>query len=403
MTLTDTPLDAHEHQRSADVVVRREELTYEFGNGRSFFADMYDATIRNDLGAQMRLDRHQHEVEVETRVQRRKEIKRRAEVEEQLAATGESVEFRVAPNTTAGTGGEFAPPLWLTSKFSAAATAGRVLADLVGSILLPAGVSSVNIPRIATGAVAQIQPGQGGPAPSQDETTFNASSPVVTITGDVDVSQQLFDQAPNGYDIVAYTDMGKNYSKSLDQQLFSGTNTNGQLLGLLNVTLPSGHLIDGTTFTTIALFWPGLGQAYAAVGNDRQLPPERWLIAPRRWAWIASSVDTSQRPIGTPGTAAPALSDYPLCGNTPPAGSIFGKPAYEAGAIPAGTSSDLAVACRPSDLLLFESTPKFAISQQVLSGTLQVRMQLRRYVAWIPQRLPSSIAIVNKLVQPANF
>ena len=154
MTLVDAPLDARPEQRSADMIVRHEELTYEFGNGRSFFADMYDATIRNDLAAQMRLDRHQREVDVETRIQHRKEIKRRTEIEEQLAMSGESIEFRAPPNTTLGVGGEFAPPMWLTSKFSAAAAAGRVLADLVGSILLPPGVSSVNIPRIATGAVA---------------------------------------------------------------------------------------------------------------------------------------------------------------------------------------------------------------------------------------------------------
>ena len=386
-----------DYEREPNIVVTRNALTYEFGGEHSFYADLYNAARRHDLGAQLRLDRHQREHDDETRGLRKKEKARLRELE------SEGLELRVSPSTALGSGGEFSPPLWLTSKFSSAAAAGRVLADLVGSIVLPPGVASVNIPRIATGAVAQIQAQQGGVVPSQDETTFNASSPVVTITGDVDVSQQLFDQTPNGYDIVAFTDMGKNYSKSLDAQLMNGSGVNGQLLGLTSVVLPAGHLIDGTSAVTFTLLWPLIGRLYAAVGNDRQNPPERFLMAPRRWAWMGTSLDSSSRPIASPGTGAPSISDFPLAGNTPPSGTMLGVPFYVAGAIPAGTNSDFIVACRPSDLLLFESTPKFAIDQQVLSGTMQVRMQLRRYVAWIPQRLPSSIAIVNNLVQPSGF
>lgn len=383
--------------RSANVVVKRNELTYEFGNGNSFYGDLFNASVRQDLGAQIRLDRHQLEHDIETRGRRKVEAARLRELQDQ------GLELRVQPNTTLGTGGEFSPPLWLTSQFSTAAAAGRVLADLIGSIVLPPGVASVNIPRIAVGAVAGIQPGQPGAIPSQDETTFNASSPVVTIAGQVDASQQLFDQTPNGYDIVAFTDMGKSYARNLDQQLISGTGINGQLLGLTNTTLPAGHTISGAGATTFTLLWPIIGQAYAAVGNDRQLPPERFLLAPRRWAWIGTSLDTSNRPIVLPGTAGPSISDYGLAGGTPPAGSFLGKPVYEAGAIAGGTSSDFIVCCRPSDLLLFESEPKFAVDQQVLAGSLQVRMQLRRYVAFVGNRYPSSISIVTGLTQPSNF
>lgn len=389
--------DVSDVRHDPNIVVKRNELTYEFGNGHSFFADIYNAAKRHDLGAQLRLDQHRREYDIEKRGARRKQQQVVDELRDVLG-----LELR-SPSTTLGSGGEFAPPLWLESKFSTAAAAGRVLADLVGSLPLPGGVQSIHIPRIGQGAVVAVQGQQGGVVAGQDETTFDASSNVVTIAGDVDVAQQVFDLTPNGYDLVAFADMGKNYNKALDAQLLNGTGVNGQLLGLANVTLPAGHVIDGTTATTFTLLWPLLGRAYAAVGNDRQLPPERWLMAPRRWGWMASSLDSSNRPISSPSPGGLAESTLPLAGGTSPATSIFTRPAYEAGAIPAGASSDFIVAFRPSDLLLFESEPKFAVDQQVLAGELQVRMQLRRYVAWIPQRYPSSIAIVNNLVQPSGF
>ena len=84
-------------------------------------------------------------------------------------------------------------------------------------------------------------------------------------------------------------------------------------------------------------------------------------------------------------------------------GRILGKPVYENGAIPAGgTSADVIVALRPSDLWLYESEPKFAIEQGVTSGTLSVRLQLRRYVSFqIPY--PSAVTVVTGIPAPANY
>lgn len=81
---------------------------------------------------------------------------------------------------------------------------------------------------------------------------------------------------------------------------------------------------------------------------------------------------------------------------------MLGKPVYEDGAIPALANADVIIALRPSDFWLYESTPRFAIDQTVLSGALGVRLQLRRYVNFqIPY--PTSVSVVTLLPQPANF
>jgi hypothetical protein len=33
---------------------------------------------------------------------------------------------------------------------------------------------------------------------------------------------------------------------------------------------------------------PALGQAAAAIGDNRYMPPEAWLMRTARWAWVAS-------------------------------------------------------------------------------------------------------------------
>ena len=75
---------------------------------------------------------------------------------------------------------------------------------------------------------------------------------------------------------------------------------------------------------------------------------------------------------------------------------------YLDGAIPGGSSADVAIALRASDMLLFESDPKFAVTFNATASTLQARLQLRRYVAFVNTK-PSSICVLTGLPQPSNF
>src|SRR5437899_9377064 len=96
-----------------------------------------------DSAAAERLQRHQREVA--------------ADVKMGVRSAAHHVEYRVNPNSTAGTGGEFDAPLWLIDRFASAARAGRPFGDLLQPEPLPSGISSVHIPRMSTGTSTGTQ------------------------------------------------------------------------------------------------------------------------------------------------------------------------------------------------------------------------------------------------------
>lgn len=375
------------------MAVLSEPLTYSEHSRNSFFRDLCEvagcAAPRNrGEDAAARLARHQAEMRVEfaARAQRHSQP--------------EGVEFRTNPNTTPGSGGEFAPPLWLVDRFASSARAGRPLADLCNPMLLPPGVSSVHTPRLVVGSTADVM-SDGGAVPTQDLTSADASSKVVTIGGDLDVSQQLLEQSPGGFDVSAFIDLNRAYNQSLEVQLLVGTGTGNQLLGLSNVSVPAGNSVSGAGDSTVAAFWPHLGQVAANVGNNRFLPPEVCLMAPRRWFWVASSVDGQSRPVASPGPAS--ITGGAVAGGSPPVGRVLGLPVWADGAIPAGASADTVYFVRPSDMFLWEGPPFFTARGNPLSETLQTRLQIHRAAAFIPHRYPSGVGFLTGLPRPTNF
>ena len=59
-----------------------------------------------------------------------------------------------------------------------------------------------------------------------------------------------------------------------------------------------------------------------------------------------------------------------------------------------GGNQDAIIACRPNDCFLFESKPRTVVLREVLSGTLQARIQLRGYAAFIC-RYPAGVSVVS--------
>ncbi len=390
MTITDaTPLAPAPAQV-------REPLMYGDHSRESFFRDIVLAQLQRDPAAKARLARHGQEMVAERAARDRV-------ASSEFSRTMQTLEARANPSSTLGSGGEFDVPLSMLDKFASAGRAGRTLADLVGSTPLPAGISSIHIPRMTTGSQTTTQIDIEAVA-GQDLVTSDITSPVVTISGQLDVSQQLYDQAPAGFDTYAFLDLSRAYNRNLEQQMINGSSVNGQMQGVVNVA--GANVIDGSTATTFSLMWPLLGRAGAAVGNNRLLPPELFLLAPRRWFWIASSLDSSSRPIATPGNGAPQPSQLLPAGGANPIGPLLGLPGYMDGALnPAApfTGSDSALALRPSDMFLFEGAPRLMVAANPLSESLQIRLSLHRYVAFVSARYPTGISVLANMPAPAGF
>jgi HK97 family phage major capsid protein len=338
------------------------------------FKDMVDAE-RGDYGAAERLRRHSAETAdwMEKRDQTAWRVK------------PNDVEYRVNPSTTAGQGGNFAPPLWIIDQFATFPRAHRVLADLVPSFPLPQGVHTVNLPRLTTGNAENPQ-NDATPDSSSDIVDAAVTSNVVTISGHGDVSLQELDQSPPGahLDWAFFKDLSEAYDAQLEAQLINGSGANGQLLGLLNV---SGINTTSASASTATGMFTDIGKVVSKIGNNRKIPPTAWLMTTSRFAWLGSSEDQQQRPL--------MITDKDGSGE-------FDLLAIEVkldDAIPTnlgtGANQDVIIACVSSDGILLESAPHARVHLEVLSGTLQARIQLHCYVAALLGRYPSGISVLN--------
>jgi hypothetical protein len=368
------------------ILVRSEPLTYHrHAQDRSYFRDL--VLSRHDRRAEDRLRRHAEEMRVIREERNRRAMRGLREGE---------FEYRVEPNRTDGYGGYFSPPLWMNEFFATAKRPGRVLAGLMPKFDLPDGVGSINLPILTTGTLTA--PAQDPAAiVSQEFQDAAGTSNVATLTGQADVALQSLEQSPAGasLDWALLKDMAEDYDRDLETQVLIGSGAgNSQLLGVVNV---AGR--NAITYTsglpTASAMWPYFGQAAAQIGDNRDLPPECFLMRTARWAWLGSSEDSQNRPLG--------LSSPFFIGNddsTPdPAGGLISWPAFLSDAIPAtlgaGGNQDEILCLRPTDLILLEGQPQTAIMREPLSGNLGVRIQLHTRVAALTARYPSGISVIS--------
>lgn len=354
---------------ASTVSITHEPLTYRQDVRVSYFRDVVLAA-REDAAAQARLDQHASEMRT---VLAARDANARA-----VAAT-QGIELRANPNRLDGQGGYASGPLWLMDFAATAPRPGRPLAELMPTFTLPAGVSEVNLPRLSTGTQVGVT-ADGAPVPGRDIVDAAVTSPVVALSGQSDAALQVLEQSPGGafLDAIIFRDLAADYDLKLEQQLINGTGVGGQLLGVLNVPTGTG-LANAITYTdgspTALEMVPFIGQAAAQVGNTRGLGPEAWLLRTSRRAWVNAAA-------------------------WPSPGHWFGYPPVEDNAIPAtlggspGTQ-DAIIACRPSDMLLLESVPRFRVEFESLSGVLEARLQMHGYTAALTARQPTGIATVT--------
>jgi hypothetical protein len=376
--------------------IRREPLTYqahlvpdgcfptgfraiEVGEQRSYIADLVRYKNNGDQECESRLLRHQQEMDVvlETRKQNLHPF---AEMEQR------NVDW------SATSMGDFSPPLWLIEQFATAPRPGRVLAAAMPSFDLPVGWSSVNIPRLTTGTLTGAQAALNDPAAEQSLADAAITAQVTTIAGNETVPVQMLDQSPVGahFDWVVFTDMESSYNEQLELQLIAGTGIGQQQLGILNnlVTTPYNAALAPPTATATSMY-QYFGEAVAAVGHNRRMPPELWLMNTSRAAWIASSEDTANRPLVLANQQGPGnwdLLTYPVALDD----AI--QPVY-------GTTAnqDVVIICRPSDWVLLESDIHTNVMFEPESGILAARCQLRRYLC-APCRYPGGHAALYNSV-----
>lgn len=357
------------------VEVVDEPLTYERTGPSSFIRDLYLATRPGEIAdsrAVARLERHREEMRTEGRL---------------------PTEER-AINSTDGTGGEFVPPLWLQDEWIALAKAGRVTADALRKFPLPAGTDTINFPTV-TGPASVATQADGGAVSSTDLTTGSYSVGVKTVAGQQDLSQQLLDRSVPGIDVVIYEELTGRYAIALDQQVLAGSGSGANAQGLQTLASVNSDTFAGTT---VQAYYSKIAGLVQQIWANRLMPPSAVIMHPRRWAWILAASDTQNRPLVVP--TGPAFNQPAILKDVAPqgvVGTILGLPVLTDPNITttngAGTNEDITYVLRLEDLWLMEDNPiRTRILYEVLSGTLQVRIQLYNYFAVALGRYPKSVA-----------
>jgi len=354
---TDDDDDAAEH-RSAPRVTR-EEATYRPDGTNSFFRDLIYA--RNDRDASDRLNRHKMETESRDM-------------------------------TAAGGGAGYIPPVYLSALAAPLARAGGPLLNNLPKAPLPASGTSFTVPRVTTGGAVGVQT-EGGSVTEQDLVTSQLTTNVRTIAGQVDISQQLLDRSDPAFDSVIASDLAGAYVTEFDRQLINGLSASSEHTGLLNVSSINSVTLTSST-PTAADFLPKIYKAIEEVASGRYQFPTHIVMHPRRAAFLAAGLSTSS-PLFQQGGLMQAVGTQ----DTGVVGTIAGLPVVIDANMPttlgSGTDEDAILVIHAPDLRVMEGQTRFRVLDAPLSDTLEVRLQLFGYSAFLSGRYPEGICKIT--------
>lgn len=364
-----------------------EPLTYQKGNGQSYFRDMARMSVgMADEATKERLQRHA--VDVTTNAEIRK-----------VAKVGD--EYRNLDRND-GTGGFAVPPLWIMNRFIELARSGRAYANLVPSEALPSGTDSINVPKIATGTSTAIQTADNAAGAEVDLTDTSVSAPVKTIAGQQGLAIQLIDQSPVAFDEIVFRDLAGDYATKLDLQVISGSGLNNQVVGVRNTPniITVAATSAGTELQKAQAVYSKIADAIQRIHTQRFMAPEVIVMHPRRWAAFMSVFGSDDRPLlVSNGPGSNQIGEFGSVVSQQVVGQMHGLPVVTDPNLPttlgAGTNEDVVHVLRASDLLLFESSVRTRALQETRANTFTVLLQVYGYLAFTAGRFPQSCAEVG--------
>ena len=367
----DANIEPKKEARAGGFIVTSEALTYSERSSNDFLTDALKAQFKTDGEASARIARHQQEMAIEKRA--------------------------VGTSNFAG----LVVPQYLVDLYAPLARAGRPFADAARKHQLPTQGMSVVISKINTGTTTAYQTSQNTAAVSQDIADNTLTVNVNTIAGQQSVSKQAL---LRGYNIegIVLGDLIRDYHTKLDNSLLNGTGSNGQPLGLLNMT--TGVLVTYTATTgTVAGLYPKIADAIQQIQSNIYVNPNAVIMHPRRLGFLLAGVDSSNRPLIVPQAYNP-MNAMGTGNGTPTYGnsgySILGLPiivdANISTAQGTSTNQDTIFVVDLNEAHLWEeaAAPTYVTFEEP-SGKVAINIVLFGMSAFTAERYPKAIAQIN--------
>jgi HK97 family phage major capsid protein len=367
----DANVEPKKEARAGGFIVTSEQLTYSERSGNDFLTDALKAQFKTDGDASARIARHQQEMAIEKRA--------------------------VGTSNFAG----LVVPQYLVDLYAPLARAGRPFADAARKHQLPTQGMSVVISKINTGTTTAYQTSQNTAAVSQDIADNTLTVNVNTIAGQQSVSKQAL---LRGYNIegIVLGDLIRDYHTKLDNSLLNGSGSNGQPLGLLNMT--TGVLVTYTATTgTVAGLYPKIADAIQQIQSNIYVNPNAVIMHPRRLGFLLAGVDSSNRPLIVPQAYNP-MNAMGTGNGTPTYGnsgySILGLPiivdANIATNVGASTNQDTIFVVDLNETHLWEeaAAPTYVTFEEP-NGKVAINIVLFGMSAFTAERYPKAVAQIN--------
>ena len=360
--------------KDGQVRVGEEPKTYRPGTSYSYFRDLVATQVPQAAGdvdveaARERLSRHSREM---------------------------SVELRDVTSADPGAG-TFIPPLYLGERWIDKERAGRPFADAVASMPLSPTGKQMDFPRVATAPTVAVQAAEADPVNEVDFDGETYSVTKVLIAGQNDLSIQAYEFSDPGMDVVIMRELTKSYNSVLDTQLLTGTGSNGQHRGLKNVSN-----INTITYSAVGAAGGAdglVGSLYDAVSQIATNAPgymaDAVVMHPRRAAWIASHRDANGSLLQQGSFAlASGAQDNGFALSVAGLGVILDPNITTVQG--SGTNEDEIYVVVSDELILAEGDLRARVLSEVLSGTLQIRLQLYAFSAFAGGRRPKTICRIS--------
>jgi HK97 family phage major capsid protein len=367
----DANIEPKKEARAGGFIVTSEALTYSERSSNDFLTDALKAQFKTDGEASARIARHQQEMAIEKRA--------------------------VGTSNFAG----LVVPQYLVDLYAPLARAGRPFADAARKHQLPTQGMSVVISKINTGTTTAYQTSQNTAAVSQDIADNTLTVNVNTIAGQQSVSKQAL---LRGYNIegIVLGDLIRDYHTKLDNSLLNGSGSNGQPLGLLNMT--TGVLVTYTATTgTVAGLYPKIADAIQQIQSNIYVNPNAVIMHPRRLGFLLAGVDSSNRPLIVPQAYNP-MNAMGTGNGTPTYGnsgySILGLPiivdANISTAQGTSTNQDTIFVVDLNETHLWEeaAAPTYVTFEEP-SGKVAINIVLFGMSAFTAERYPKAVAQIN--------
>jgi hypothetical protein len=378
---------AEESRSKASVTVKAEPRTYSPDSPNSWYLDVAAASLPRHpqhQAAQERLARYSRELAVEVQLgsaegrhaQRSLATARRGETRDQLLRETRAL------STGSSSGGSFTTPAYLVEEWAKYRSYGPAFLEQCTRATDPGYGMTLYVPAFSSGGASVTQQTEGSAVANVTPSGSYLSAPLVTLSGEVDVSQQWFDQAgpaPAGVDVVIH------------EQLMDQMETAADTYVLQQAISGAAASVAGASVWSASVFWQDVAHAASNLRTSAGtvLPPTHVFTPATFGQWALSQCDgsTNGRPLATPRP----LVDMPMVvapdqDSIPPGWTGF---ALQTSAwlfdqnlptMPTNSSNATILVANAPSIVVLWSEPTLAVYPETYANDLEVLVNLRSYI-----------------------